>query len=57
MFLKFSEDAQKLFLLSLKEKNKLNNPYIGTEHIFLAILSMNNSICKLLNDNGIHYGK
>ena len=56
MLFKFSDEAQKLLLLSLKEKNKLNDSLIGTEHIFLAILSMkNNYICKLLNDNGITY--
>ena len=56
MFFKFSEEAQKLLLLSLKEKNKLNDSFIGTEHIFLAALSMkNSSICKRLNDNNIYY--
>ncbi len=56
MFFKFSEEAQKLLLLSLKEKNKLNDSFIGTEHIFLAALSMkNSSICKILNDNNIYY--
>lgn len=56
MLFKFSDEAQKLLLLSLKEKNKLNDSLIGTEHIFLAILSMkNNYICKLLNENGITY--
>ena len=56
MFLKFSEESQKLFLLSLKEKNKLNDSYIGTEHIFLALLSMkDNYICKMFNDIGVCY--
>lgn len=56
MLFKFSDEAQKLLLLSLKEKNKLNDSLIGTEHIFLAVLSMkNNYICKLLNENGITY--
>lgn len=56
MFLKFSDEAQKLLLLSLKEKNNLNDSFIGTEHIFLAILSMEkNCICKLLNHYNIFY--
>ena len=56
MFLKFSEESQKLFLLALKEKNKLNDSCIGTEHLFLAILSMKDSyICKILNENGLFY--
>ena len=56
MFLKFSEDAQKLLLLSLKEKNYLNDSYIGTEHVFLALLSMHkNYVCDLLNSLSINY--
>ena len=56
VFFKFSEETQKLLLLSLKEKNNLNDYYIGTEHIFLAILSMkNNHVCKLLNECNIFY--
>ena len=58
MFLKFSEESQKLFLLALKEKNKLNDSCIGTEHLFLAILSMKDSyICRILNENGLFYEK
>ena len=58
MFLKFNEDAQKLLLLSLKEKNKLNDEYIGSEHIFLALLTMqSNYICELLNSFNITYDK
>ena len=52
MFLKFSEESQKFFFLALKEKNKLNDSCIGTEHLFLAILSMKDSyICRILNEN------
>ena len=56
MFLKFSEEVQKLLLLSLKEKNKLRDSFIGTEHIFLGILSMKkNHICELLNRFDVTY--
>jgi len=56
MFLRFSDDAQKLLLLSLKEKNNLNDSFIGTEHIFLALLSMKkNSVSELLNTFNINY--
>ena len=58
MFFKFSDEAQKLLLLSLKEKNKLRDEFIGSEHVFLAALSLKNSyICKILNENGIFYDK
>ena len=56
MFLGFNEDAQKMLLLSLKEKNKLNDTYISSEHILLALLTMtNNSVCKIFNEYGIYY--
>ena len=58
MFLSFNEESQKLLLLALKEKNKLNDIYIGTEHIFLSLLSMkNNNICKILNECCVNYEK
>jgi len=55
MFSKFSEEAQKVLLLSLKEKNKLFDQYIGTEHVLLAVLSFNNSMNKLLNNYKVSY--
>ncbi len=39
MFSKFSEEAQKTLLLAKNEMTKLNHPYVGSEHLFLAILS------------------
>ena len=58
MFFSFNEESQKLLLLALKEKNKLNDIYIGTEHIFLSLLSMkNNNICKILNECCVNYEK
>lgn len=56
MFLSFNEEAQKMLLLSLKEKNKLNDTHIGSEHIILSLLTMkNNSICKIFNECGVYY--
>ena len=43
MFLSFNEEAQKMLLLSLKEKNKLNDTHIGSEHIILSLLTMKNN--------------
>lgn len=39
MFSKFSEEAQKTLLLAKEEMMKLKHPYVGSEHLFLAILS------------------
>ena len=40
MFSKFSEDAQKALVLARKEMRLLRHPYVGSEHLLLAILSM-----------------
>ena len=40
MFSKFSEDAQKALILARKEMRILKHPYVGSEHLLLAILSM-----------------
>lgn len=39
MFSKFSEEAQKALLVAKDEMIKLKHPYVGSEHLFLAILS------------------
>ena len=39
MFSKFSEDAQKVLMDAKKEMQKLKHPYVGSEHLLLAILS------------------
>lgn len=39
MFSKFSEEAQKALLLAKDEMVQLKHPYVGSEHLFLAILS------------------
>src|SRR5574344_831132 len=39
MFSKFSEEAQKVLLTAKKEMTNLKHPYVGSEHLFLAILS------------------
>lgn len=40
MFSRFSEEAQKALILAKKEMNNLRHPYVGSEHLFLSILSM-----------------
>lgn len=55
MFSKFSEEAQKSLLLAKSEMMKLNHPYVGSEHLLLAILSTNNSISKYLKRCNITY--
>ena len=56
MFSKFDEDARKVLINSKKEMKELKHPYIGTEHLFLALLNLGYlEITKKLNKNGINY--
>ena len=56
MFSRFSEEAQKALILAKKEMNNLRHPYVGSEHLFLAILSMKDlDITKVLATYNITY--
>lgn len=56
MFSRFSEDAQKALILAKKEMNNLRHPYVGSEHLFLSILSMKNlEIVSVLASYNITY--
>jgi ATP-dependent Clp protease ATP-binding subunit ClpC len=55
MFGKFDEDAQKILLLAKKEMNELKHPYVGSEHLLLAILKFDNSVSKRLKSLNIDY--
>lgn len=52
----FDEQSQKLIVDAKKEMIKLKHPYVGSEHLFLAILHMNNlEITAELEKYGITY--
>ena len=56
MFSKFSEDAQKALLIAKKEMASLNHPYVGSEHLLLAILSFSDSdLTQKLSEYNIDY--
>lgn len=58
MFSKFSEDAQKVLLASKNEMVLLKHPYVGSEHLILAILSNSNlALTNKLNKLNITYDK
>ena len=57
MFSKFSEDAQKVLLNSKKEMQDLRHPYVGSEHLFLALLKNKNDVSKKLAEIGVTYSK
>lgn len=55
MFSKFSEDAQRCLILAKDEMMKLNHPYVGSEHLLLAILSYKNVVSNRLNKYHVTY--
>lgn len=55
MFGKFSEEAQKVLILANKEMSELKHPYVGSEHLFLAILKQNDEISKKLKKYKVTY--
>ncbi len=58
MFGKFTEEAQKVLVIAKKEMLELKHPYVGSEHLVLAILKRNtNTISNKLIEYGIDYKK
>ncbi|MGM0442090.1 MAG: ATP-dependent Clp protease ATP-binding subunit [Elusimicrobiota bacterium] len=44
MYNKFTKRAQKVLVLAQEEAKKLNHDYVGTEHILLGLLSLNEGV-------------
>ena len=57
MFSKYSEDAQKVLMYAKKEMQELKHSYVGSEHLFLALLKYNKEFCKKMKELGITYTK
>lgn len=56
MFSRFSEEAQKILLMTKKEMYDLKHPYVGSEHFLLAILKNKNlTITKFLESYQVSY--
>lgn len=55
MFVNFSEETQHVLKQAGKEMMDLNHPYVGSEHLFLAILKENNALCEKLKKHRITY--
>lgn len=51
----FNEEAQFILLKSREEMLELNHPYIGTEHLVLAILNAKTNLSKKLATYGLTY--
>lgn len=56
MNLFFDEESQKILVDAKKEMYELKHPYVGSEHLLLAILKNDNlDICKYLASYGVTY--
>lgn len=55
MFGKFSEEAQRVLVDAQKEMSELNHPYIGSEHLLLAILKNNQDLVNKFKKYKITY--
>ena len=57
MNLFFDEMSQKLIINAKKEMYELKHPYVGSEHLLLAILNTDLDITKVLNEFNITYDR
>ena len=58
MFSRFTEDAQKILIMSKKEMQELKHPYVSSEHLLLSILHYGNpELISFLNIHELTYGK
>ena len=55
MFIKFSEETQKVLKKAKLEMQKLHHSFIGSEHVILSILNSSNSVSKKLNEYKVNY--
>ena len=55
MFGNFTEEARQILSLSKKEMSELKHPYVGSEHLLLAILKYDNTVSLRLKDYNVTY--
>ena len=55
MFGNFDEEARKVLVNAKKEMSELKHPYVGSEHLLLAILKSKNSVSKRLSEYKLTY--
>ena len=55
MFSNFTEETRKIIINAKKEMYELKHPYVGTEHLLLAILKEKNDISKKLKKYNLDY--
>ena len=57
MFNNFTEEARKVLIEAKNEMQNLKHPYVGSEHLLLAILKYNKEIKDKLRDYNLTYDK
>jgi len=55
MFGNFTEEARKILVNAKQEMNELKHPYVGSEHLMLAILKDDNNVSKKLKQYHLDY--
>jgi len=55
MFNNFTEEARKILIKAKEEMSILKHPYVGSEHLLLAILKSENNVSKRLKQYNITY--
>ena len=55
MFSNFTEEARQVMVLAKKEMIELKHPYVGSEHLLLAILKHENEVSDKLSDYKVTY--
>lgn len=55
MFGNFTEEARKILINAKKEMYELKHPYVGSEHLLLAILKDDNNVSKKLKQYNLDY--
>ena len=50
MFGNFNEEARLILVSAKEEMSKLKHPYVGSEHLLLAILKNKNNVSKKLKE-------
>ncbi len=57
MFGQFTEEARKILINAKEEMMELRHPYVGSEHLLLAILKAKNNVSKKLKQYNLDYDK
>ena len=57
MFGNFKDETREVLMLARCEKNNLKHPYVGSEHLLLAILKNKNNVSVKLREYGVTYEK